>query len=331
MSLISEALKKAEKKRTEFKEEIKVPLPPEPPRSRKKITYSIVVLLLVIIISPIIIVLLLKVNSYENKPPNAKAKAVRRMEEPQTLKSSSVEQKKSRFNKRTEDISSSLAESSNVNKYIPGSSQNIPLVQAVPPPSHPKRPAFREGLKKPLTEPEQNIMNENKEEEAKEEKPKIVIKVEKEQEKNCGLLFQSNKLLEAEKCYLQQLKLGRTRDLLEAYGTVELMLKKWPEAERAFKEALGMGAASSILWFNYGISLFRQKKLDEAERAFSLALRLSPPVCEAHYYLGLCKDLKGEFEDALQQYKLSLGCALPQNLRSWTIQRIAILIKNKVH
>ncbi len=308
MSLISEALKKAEKKREDNKETIRIPLPPEKPGKEKKFPYSIIFILIILLIIPVIFSYIItkkerssKVNmktaeilsTIRTKKTGHKLNTKNKMPIPSQPEKTEIKKEKEKVNAEpeTQKFKSSLSLRREPEKLVTTEERN-------------------------LSSPE----NENK------KSPNIMVKFEKPKE-SCSSIMNEGNFQKAENCFSEEMKNGETENILTSYGICELKLRKWKNAEQAFKKALKMDSTSSLLWFNYGISLFRQEKFNEAERAFSLALRMTPSVCESQYYLGLTNDLAGEKEQALYHYKLSLGCDLPPNIRTWVIKRITELIK----
>ena len=55
-----------------------------------------------------------------------------------------------------------------------------------------------------------------------------------------------------------------------------------------------------------GIEFYRSAQTTEAMKAFEAALKLDPRLSEAHYYLGLLREGRGEFEAAIREFKTAL-------------------------
>lgn len=330
MSLISEALKKAEDRRKGMEEKIFLPLPPHSPRKRNKtLWYSLAGFVVIIVLVPFLIVLLKNNAISERKTPVERRMAVSKQEKvaSSVLPASIPEAGVNKVNTTAAPpVKASSGEGKGVG-LVPVTEQSLQMarqkhfLQKLQPQSEEKRQEYYAKDKRSITPGEEQSEDRN------EEKPRVIIKLEGNT-RDCNSLMSEGNFQEAEECFKEQIQKGETRELLTSLGICELKLKKWKEAEKAFEKALKMNSTSSLLWFNYGISLFRQKDYEKAENAFSLALRMDPPICEAYYYIGLCRDLKGDEQGALRNYKLSLACVLPSDIRRWVVQRIALLIKN---
>ncbi|GEM_PF-4747635 len=329
MSLISEALKKAEDKRRGMEERISVPLPPRPSgRKNKTLWYSLAVFLVLLIVIPLVVTFFVKKGEGTTRRVLQKeTRTVTQRKEPVVQSTETGQESVNKVNTIQPSQQKPVRQGKPSFVPVPVTEQALQMgrQKASRPIFHPERGEKKSGFTPPSEA--SSVSVQGKEEIKPEEKPRLVIKIEEKTAKDCNAIMDEGKYSEAEKCFREQLKKGETRELLSSFGICELKLKKWQEAERAFEKAIKMNSTSSLLWFNYGISLFRQNKIDRAEKAFSLALRMDPPICEAHYYLGLCKDMKGQVQEALLDYKLSLACDLPSEIRSWVVQRIALIIK----
>ena len=67
-----------------------------------------------------------------------------------------------------------------------------------------------------------------------------------------------------------------------------------------------------LVWFNKGISLYRQKKMDEATKYFQKCILLNPYYSSAHYYLGQIAFQNGRLVEAILSFSTNLNVS-PSN------------------
>ncbi len=308
MSLISDAIKKAQKKREVEREKIDyLPPPEEPPpegsRIEKKVIQIAVAILLIFIAIFVLglVIARLAPRATTSKAPKM-ATAVEKELPPQP-----AEQKPP-----------APSPSPEPQKKTPS-----PSLAPVPSQPQPLKPVRQERPAPPRQPEEKKVRKEEK----VPPEPKFVIVRKEKKKASCEEILRADPQA-AEKCFEQEAA-HRQKDFhfLFNYGACKLKLKKWAEAEEILRRAIALKPDSSKGWFNYGIALFRQQKYEQAASAFSLSLRFSPSVKEANYYLGVINDLQGNIRAARFYYALSLESNIPQPLKEWVKQRLAELEK----
>ncbi len=311
MSLISDAIKKAQKKREVEREKIDyLPAPEKPPtegsRIEKKVIQIAVIVLLVFVAIFVLGLVIAKLAPQATvKQAPAVAEMKKEVVQPPAQQKPPAPQPEPKPQQK--DISQNIS----------------PNIAPVPTEAKPLRPISQEKPSLPRQPREKKIQKTEK----APPKPKFVIVRKQKEKASCEEILRADPQA-AEKCFEQEAA-HRQKDFhfLFNYGACKLKLKKWAEAEEILRRAIALKPDSSKGWFNYGIALFRQQKYEQAASAFSLSLRFSPSVKEANYYLGVINDLQGNLRAARFYYALSLESNIPQPLKEWVKQRLAELEK----
>lgn len=313
MSLISDAIKKAQKKREQEKESLDYLPPPESRKKKKEKSVEIKVLQISFVIFFLLISVLAITYFISKLTPSL---------EKRNVVLNQLQQVKKEENKPTPE-KFKKNDSQNKKKSIVITEKLLPEFKK--PPSKAEKVSPTSSTLPPAQT--RSLLKKSQQEIQKEVKPVISI-IRKEQKRKSCIELLSEDLRAAERCFESEMEL-RAKDFpfLFNYGACELKLGKWNKAEELFRKALSLKPYSSKAWFNLGIALFRQQKLNEAESAFSLSLRFSPSVKEANYYLGVINDLKGNIRAAKFYYALSLESSIPPNLKNWVKKRLAELEK----
>lgn len=95
----------------------------------------------------------------------------------------------------------------------------------------------------------------------------------------------------------------------EAYNNLGLLYQDQGEsrkAEEAFKKAIGICPNYVKALNNLGILFYREERYDEAMDCFERALLASPNHVESHLHKGLVLKKKGQFEKALEAFEWAL-------------------------
>jgi len=98
-------------------------------------------------------------------------------------------------------------------------------------------------------------------------------------------------------------------DAANAHNNLGILLKglkRYPEAEKEYREALRVNPDDAEAHYNLGILLKDLKRYPEAEKEYREALRVNPDYAKPHYNLGnLLKDLK-RYPEAEKEYREAL-------------------------
>jgi len=94
---------------------------------------------------------------------------------------------------------------------------------------------------------------------------------------------------------------------------------RFPEAEAAFKKAIGMNPKDVLAYCHLGYLYYSRKKYEKAMDNFRKALSLDPGSAQAHYYMGLAFADAHIFGEALKEWeevvKLKPNSELGRNAR----------------
>lgn len=94
------------------------------------------------------------------------------------------------------------------------------------------------------------------------------------------------------------------RDVWVLLGYSQLQMKKYPEAEDAFKQAKKLDAVKPETHYFLGVAHYEQSEYAEAVDSFELALLYDfSPESEAYLKMAECQTKLGKFEDALASYE----------------------------
>jgi tetratricopeptide (TPR) repeat protein len=96
-------------------------------------------------------------------------------------------------------------------------------------------------------------------------------------------------------------------------GQAMFELRDYPQAERAYREAVRCGKDAFEAHYRLGVVLYRQRDrqrgtLDEAVKQFRAAIACSPRVSAAHFRLGLCLEDLDDRPGAMAAYREALRC-----------------------
>ncbi|HRO43813.1 MAG TPA: tetratricopeptide repeat protein [Flavipsychrobacter sp.] len=82
--------------------------------------------------------------------------------------------------------------------------------------------------------------------------------------------------------------------------------EKYEEAKQQYRKAIVRNHNYNAAYFAMGYILMQQDSLEKAYRQFDLVTSLEPTNAKAYYNRGLCSELLGKTDDALQDYKQAL-------------------------
>jgi tetratricopeptide (TPR) repeat protein len=94
---------------------------------------------------------------------------------------------------------------------------------------------------------------------------------------------------------------------LSELGSQYLILKQWDKAGEAFEGLLKLKPDDVAGHLNLGIVDFNKKKLEDAETHLRKALELKSAGPAAHYYLGLIMVSTKRYDEALQEFELTVS------------------------
>jgi len=87
---------------------------------------------------------------------------------------------------------------------------------------------------------------------------------------------------------------------INCLGHLHASLKRLPEAERYFKEALRIAPDDAVTYFNLGYVLEAEKKFEEAITNFKVAVERNHKMDRAWYGMGLCHAEMGRHLEAAE-------------------------------
>jgi tetratricopeptide (TPR) repeat protein len=90
-------------------------------------------------------------------------------------------------------------------------------------------------------------------------------------------------------------------------GNKYLTLKEYPQAERAFREAVTLDPSSALARNGLGMSLLYQGRGGEAKKEFEKAVRTDPGFIPAYNNLARLLQQEGNLQAALEQFKTVLN------------------------
>jgi lipopolysaccharide biosynthesis protein len=132
-------------------------------------------------------------------------------------------------------------------------------------------------------------------------------------------------------------KLSAARDALRDLGEISRLIsegdaanrrRQWPEAARAYAQALAIDPELAAIWVQYGHALKEQGLLDAAETAYRTALGHMPqPDGDIHLQIGHLLKLRGMLPEAREAYLACLGVE-PDNPHAK--REIAAMLRRRV-
>ncbi len=103
-------------------------------------------------------------------------------------------------------------------------------------------------------------------------------------------------------------KLGpRDPWLLCRIGRAWLRLRRWPEAEEAFRKSLELDEDNAEAYYGLSVALPRQGRLEEGVQCGLQAVSLQQDFPLAHFQLGAVLSRLGWYERALQAFEICLA------------------------
>lgn len=94
---------------------------------------------------------------------------------------------------------------------------------------------------------------------------------------------------------------------LSELGSQYLLLKQWDKAGETFEALLKLKPDDVAGHLNLGIVDFNKKKMEDAETHLRKALELKSAGPAAHYYLGLIFISTKRYDEALQEFELTIS------------------------
>jgi tetratricopeptide (TPR) repeat protein len=95
-------------------------------------------------------------------------------------------------------------------------------------------------------------------------------------------------------------------DIYYDYGVLLMNAKRFPEAERAFRQAIEIKPAYADAHNNLGFLLEQDGKLDEAAAEYRKAVEAKPDFRQAHYNLGRILINQQNFQEGIEQLRQTL-------------------------
>jgi tetratricopeptide (TPR) repeat protein len=111
--------------------------------------------------------------------------------------------------------------------------------------------------------------------------------------------------------------------LLCRIGRALLKLRRWSEAEAAFREALSLDADNAEVYYGLSVALPRQGRLEEGVECGLRAISLFHDFPLAHFQLGAVLSRLGWYERALQAFEICLAMRPEFLLAHRYVSRIA--------
>lgn len=90
-------------------------------------------------------------------------------------------------------------------------------------------------------------------------------------------------------------------------GRACLRIRKWKEAEEAFKRSTALDRDNPEAWYGLCVATARQGKLDDAVEHGLLAIQQMQDFPLAHFQLGAVLSRMGQFEQAIQAFKIAIA------------------------
>ncbi|RYZ54019.1 MAG: tetratricopeptide repeat protein [Sphingobacteriales bacterium] len=93
---------------------------------------------------------------------------------------------------------------------------------------------------------------------------------------------------------------------LYARGMYFQQREQYEEAKREYQRCISRDADFGDAWFGKGWVLLQQDSVEQARDQFDIVARLQPTRATAWYNRGLCNELLGQRQDAINDYKQAL-------------------------
>jgi tetratricopeptide (TPR) repeat protein len=98
----------------------------------------------------------------------------------------------------------------------------------------------------------------------------------------------------------------RSPDVQCQIGTAYARLRRWADAERAFKNALEADADNAAAQFGAGVAAYYQRRLEEAVERLLRAVGLLHYFPRAHFMLGVALARLGWYDRAVKAFEVTL-------------------------
>ncbi len=159
--------------------------------------------------------------------------------------------------------------------------------------------------------------------EKKIEKVKII---KKDKIKEADLLIKKGEYKKAE-LILKDILSKNPMDLKAIFdlGTLYLLKGEYYTAYSYYERALKIAPTDEKLLFNTGVSLFKMGKIAEAKLVWQRLYSLNKNFPELYYFLGVSEDLTKNYDKAKYYYKEYLKSGENTELKRWVIKRLSQL------
>lgn len=123
-----------------------------------------------------------------------------------------------------------------------------------------------------------------------------------------GSIYSAQKNPLAVTYYDNAMKTG-SKDVFPLYakGMYYQEQEEYEKAKQAYREAINQDREYSKAIFGMGFILMQQDSLEKAKRQFDLVSQLEPTNDKAYYNRGLCSELLGNTNEALEDYRQALN------------------------
>jgi len=159
---------------------------------------------------------------------------------------------------------------------------------------------------------------------------KIDIVEEKKSYKTADMLIKEARINFKNENYEQALKnytdaLGfrpNDKKILFNIGTIYLIRHNYMKAYSYFDKALEQDPYDQSSLFNAGIALFKMRKIQEAKTLWYNLLKINPSFKDIHYYIGMSEDISGNYSEARKHYILYIAAGKNRQLKEWVSNRL---------
>ncbi len=114
-------------------------------------------------------------------------------------------------------------------------------------------------------------------------------------------------------------------NILYNLGTAYLLKKQYLLALNEFEKILAKEPYNKKTLFNAGISLFKMGKIEKAKTLWNNLYRIEPDYKDIHYFLGVAEDLTGNYKQAKKHYYYYLSRGKNKALKRWIVNRLKSL------